>query len=231
MARTQKTTPVHKSFESRRKFPRLIMNIPAIVTGAGGKRFKATLYDLSPDGAQIRYLIKDGINLFPDKNTSVKDIKALQCILQFKLSYEDRILQIKINARPVYLRSISEDTLAAGILFEEDQAENQVIKDFLLSQLEASFTELNKLKTNTTETKARKQTTKSRKEPDPPEKKILLSLNPEEKITDTDYSRNDLQSLKHDLAQITGSLKVIQETTRHIDERIYVLEQMLHRRS
>ncbi|MBI4006222.1 MAG: PilZ domain-containing protein [Gammaproteobacteria bacterium] len=232
MTRPQKITPMYKIFESRRQFPRLIMNIPAVVTGSGGKRFKVILYDLSPDGAQIRYLIQDGVNLFPGTNISIKNITSLKCILQFKLSYKGVIQKIKVIAYPVYIRSIDDKTSASGMLFDrKDAAENKKINDFLFHQVETTFYEFENLKMDKPKMKSTEKTKEGVKKPDLIEDKLPSSPKTTKEIRENDYSINDLQSLKHELAQIIGSLKVIQETTRHIDERIYVLEQKLSRRT
>ena len=217
MESTQKELPEFKIFEKRRKFPRSMMNIPLIVTGAPRERFEVTLYDLSPDGAQIRYPIENGIYLFLSKNTPIKDIKSLKCILQFNLPYKDMALKVKINAHPVYLRSISEDTLAVGMLFADDEmAENKKVSDFLFYQLELSFWDLEMQQESTTKTKS-----------DHHEKKTHPSFDPEELISNTGRTRTDMELLKQELTRIMDSLEVIQETTRHNDERIYILEQKL----
>jgi len=228
MESPQNKLPEDKIFEKRRKFPRSMMNIPLTVTGAPGERFEATLYDLSPDGAQIRYPIENGIHLFLSKNTPIKDIKSLKCILQFNLPYKDMALKVKINAHPVYLRSISEDTLAVGMLFADDEmAENKKVSDFLFYQLELSFWDLEMQQESTTKTKPVKKIKRNKTKSDHHEKKTHPSFDPEELISNTGRTRTDMELLKQELTRIMDSLEVIQETTRHNDERIYILEQKL----
>lgn len=233
MTDVSKTTPLYKLFENRREFPRLVMNIPAIITGQDGSPIKSTLYDLSPGGTQMRYLIADGMNLFPvkelsNKNLSDKEVKSLKCLLQFRLQLRDRIRMINIHAYLVHLRPVDKETLAAGMIFDmDDRAEKQLIKEFLYLQLEKSFTPDVFLTTKTAE-----KTMENRPEAEPSKAEIISTSGAvADKTKEPGYSKTEMAYLKQELIRIQSSLKVIQETTRHIDERIYQLEQLLARKN
>ena len=134
----------YKLFENRRKYPRLrLNNLPVKVTGAGGRTLKATLHDISPDGAQIRYMISEGLNLFQDNKNQTKDIKSITCLLEFILTCRGEKIHIKLQARPVYIRTISQGVIATGILFmNDDLVELKKVSDYLFYQLERSYSDI-----------------------------------------------------------------------------------------
>ena len=142
MERAKKSTSAFKLFENRRKYPRLkLSNQPVKVTGAGGKILKATLHDISPDGAQLRYLISEGLNLFVDDQTNVTEKKPVKCLLEFPLAFMGEKINVKLQAKPVYIRPISQRVMAAGVIFvENDLSELKKVSDFLFMQLELSYT-------------------------------------------------------------------------------------------
>jgi hypothetical protein len=53
----------------------------------------------------------------------------------------------------------------------------------------------------------------------------------EEKHSHSINKGSDLEYIKAELTRMNALMKVIQETTRHIDERIYILESKLDRKS
>ena len=142
MGNTKKTSSAFRLFENRRQYPRLrLSNLPVKVTGAGGNSLKATIHDISPDGAQIRYMISDGLNLFVDEKAQVQDIKTIKFIIEFTLAYKGEKINVKLQARPVYIRTVSQRVMAAGILFmDSDLTELKKVSDYLFYQLEMSYT-------------------------------------------------------------------------------------------
>jgi hypothetical protein len=214
------------------------MNLPVTITGSGRNEFKGTIYDISPDSAQILYHVSDGINLFPEKETSIKDIKSLQCILHFDLAYGKTVYHVKLQAYPVYLRTVHKDTLAAGMVFsQDDPVENKKVSNFLQYQLEKSFSELEQQKKNkaaadkNTIAKNSARTIKSKNEPHHPEVETIIPVELEELILTTNYSKKDLEIFKQLLIHVMSSLKVIMELTRHINEKINMIEHKISRRT
>lgn len=214
------------------------MNLPVTITGSGGNAFKGTLYDISPDSTQIQYHVRDGMNLFPEKASSVKNIKSLSCILEFDLAHGKTVSHVKLPAHPVYLRTVQKDTLAAGMVFSQDNPdENRKISDFLQYQLEKSFAELEQQKNPEGEedrnsgAKKSAQALKSKKEPEHLEVEAIIPVELEELILTTKYSKKDLELFKQLLIHIMSSLKVIMELTRHINEKINLIEHKISRKS
>ena len=124
-------------FEKRRNYPRLQLDLPVTITGTSGNSFTGTICDLSPDAVQLRYPVKDGLNLFPGKNTRIKDLKSLKCVLQFELVYGETAVQVVLEAYPIYLRAGNENTMSAGMYFSKKNAatETKKVNNFLFARL------------------------------------------------------------------------------------------------
>ena len=234
MSAGNELTPVYKVFEDRRNYPRLKMNIQAQATGPGGQVLDVLLYDLSPESAQIRFPISSGTNLFLNKNTPIEELKSLMLSISFELNYKNISTSIVLNAHPVYLRTVDEKMMASGILFiENGWEEMKKVSDYLFYQLESSFSDIEILK-------------KFKREGEPvetrPSEPVKQNNNAQAK-TDEDPAKvepvdppvrnkatTDIEYLKAEMARMAASLKTIQETTRHIDEQIALLEHKLNRR-
>jgi len=233
---TSKPSKRYQLFERRRGFPRLIMEIPAKVTGHDGNNIDAILFDLSPDGAQIRYPVAEGKNLFSGRDsTSGKNSRKLNCLLQFRLESPGEQHTVKIHARSVYLRPVDKKMLANGLFFDQDDHdEKKKIRDYLYIQLEESFAELEKehLQKSRIAPEAVKkplpETNRQDKAEEERNKKNTASK-PAENLQETTSARSDMEYLKQEMVRIQSSLKVIQETTRHIDEKLALLEQKITR--
>ena len=229
------TVSMYEIFEKRRNYPRLELQLPVTITGAGGNSFTGTIYDLSPDGVQIRYSVKEGINLFPDNNKDVKDIKSLKCILQFELPHDKTAVRVTLEAYPIYLRAENEDTLSTGMNFSNtnETAETKKVNEFLFSNLEASYSELEYLKDRIAGAAAKKDMASKQitDEPETPatEKKLPAGL--ENLVLTARYPNPDLEQFKHLLVQVLSELKVIIELTRNTNERIHIIEHKLTKKT
>ena len=231
-----KTESMYEIFEKRRAYPRLELNLPVTITGSSGNSFTGTLYDLSPDGVQLRYSVKDGLNLFPDKDTHIKDIKSLKCVLQFELAYDETAAQVVLEAYPIYLQAENEDTLSAGMYFSKINAstETKKVHDFLFSKLATSYSELEYLKDKIAEAETKKedmalQQTRAIPETRETEKTIPAEL--EKLVFPTRYASPDLEQFKHLLIHVLSNLKVIIELTRNTNERIHIIEHRIAKKT
>ena len=228
MTSRTKTESMYEIFEKRRNFPRLQLNLPVTITGSSGNSFAGTIYDLSPDAVQLRYAVKDGLNLFPDKNTRIKDIKSLKCLLQFELVHGESALQVMLEAYPIYLRAENENTLLAGMYFNNKNAptETKKVNDFLLYKLETSYSELEYLKDKISGAATKKEDTAilSPVKPEAGEMEKNLPSELENLVSATRNASPDLEQLKHLLIHVLSSLKVIIELTRNTNERIHIIE-------
>lgn len=236
MKTRQKSLTAIEAFENRRRFPRLKMNLPAMIIGPDGKKFKGLLHDISPDGTQVRFSVKNKFIVKEDNKSPVEKIKSMKCVLLFDLTYSGNIFHIRLAAYPVYLSQIDEKTMAAGMIFSEDNlSENKKISDFLFYQFALSFMDTE----HQEEIKPDKKLTSTAKAKITEVKNMLANtdegkekpLHPElnELLLNIDYSKTDLELLKVLLFRVLGSLQTIQEMVRHIDERIRALEHKISR--
>jgi len=230
------TESMYEIFEKRRNYPRLQLNLPVIITGAGGNNFTGTIYDLSPDGVQLRYAIKDGLNLFPVINTRISDIKSLKCVLQFELVYDETSVQVVLETYPIYLRAENENTLSAGMYFSKINApaESKKVNDFLFHKLETSYSELEYLKDKIAEAQTKKEDIAlQQNSPNPEaleaEKNIPAEL--EKLVSTTRNASPDVEQLKHLLIHVLSSLKVIIELSRNTNERIHIIEHKIAKKT
>lgn len=225
-------------FENRRKFPRLKTKFPVTITGPGGDTCKGVLYDLSPDGTQIRFSAGDGTRMLPGRQMAGKDTNSLEFGLQFDLTFNKNIHHIRINAHPVYLRTVGKKSVAAGMFFSEEKlAENKKISDFLFYQLQDAYVEKEdtrkKYVTSEINTAGDPHRTviKGSEQAAGTDAEKIIPDDLEELVLQVEYPKENLELFKQLLYRVLTSLKVIQETTRHIDERIHILEHKISRKS
>jgi hypothetical protein len=237
MKTEQKNLTASVVFENRRKFPRLRMNLPVLIIWADDNRYNGVLQDISPDGARVRLPSAKRINQLSDTESPVEKIKSMKCLLLFDLAYNENIYHIRLGAYPVYLEKAMGETVLSGMLFSEDDlSENKKVSDFLFYQLAQSFIESGRQPDIETGTKPVKKTKEKAKSAatgglslqNVSVKGIPAELN--ELILNVEHSKADLEPLKILLIRIISSLQTIQETTRHIDEKIRALEHRVSRK-
>jgi len=229
------TVSMYEIFEKRRHYPRLELHLPVTITGAGGKSFAGNIYDISPDGVQVRYAVRDGINLFPDNHQDVKNIKSLKCFLQFELPHGESAVGVVLEAYPIYLRAENDDVLSTGMYFgsSNETTETKKVNEFLFSKLEASYSELEYLKDRIAETEAKKSKSPPHTTDEPGAavagKKFPAEL--EELVATPHYASSELEQFKHLLIQVLSELKVIIELTRNTNEKIHQIEHKMTKES
>lgn len=237
MERSKRTTSAFRLFENRRKYPRVrVNNLPVKVTGAGGKILKATLHDISPDGAQIRYMISEGLNLFLSENARVEEIKSVKCVLEFVLAYRGEKVAIKLQARPVYIRTVSQRVMTAGLMFmDNDLPELKKVSDYLFHHLEQSYASIEsggevnlqtgKISgpTSTAPPVLKESVPKPAGSEPRQEQETQGSPSPPEKPP----IPIDLDSLHNEVRRLASSQKILLETIRRLDDRMLKIEQFL----
>lgn len=232
MAQDKDLTPGYKVFEDRRNYPRLKINIPAEVTGSSGQTVAVTLYDLSPESAQIRFPIAGGTNLFPSKTAPIEEIKSLWFAVSFELSYKGNTYKIKLNAHPVYLRTVDDKIMSSGILFIENKWEEmKKVSDYLFYQLESAFSDTELLKKFKRGEAAEQQVPEKAAVATPAEDTAATVQEVQEEHTDKTKAESDIEFLKTEMMRIAASLKTIQEITKHIDEKVLILEHKISKKS
>jgi len=236
LKRNQDKFATYESFENRRRFPRLDMNLSVTVIAPNREKFRGVIYDISPDGVQMRYDDSASEKLLNDKDPTEQTLRSLRTTLHFDLAYSKTVAHVKIEATPAYLQSIDDDTIVCGMFFSEaNLTENKKISDFIFHQLQVSYADMD-LKKNAPQMTGKGSTapvqqelipTSNQSDDIPPDKIISDEL--EELILQMDYPKEHLDPLKDIMNRVLSNLKVIQEITRHIDERINLIEQKISR--
>lgn len=223
MEKSRENRPLIESFENRRHYPRLNLDLPVAITNSGGEILNADIYNISPDGIQIRYKVNDGVDIFRDLTSSEEDFSIVNCNLEFDLEYPDKVDHIKIDAFPLYIDPVDNEEMACGMLFSDKELpENKKISDFLFFQLQASFAELEYATENSDQPviSARSTVVEGPGTSSISEEIKGISQELDELILLMDNSNTDTEPMRQILLQLLNRLRSNQETLRLIDERI-----------
>ena len=109
-------------YEEKRAYPRLKVDCPVRLTTSDGQEISARIYDMSPDGLQIRcdrqsaaILNPGGRMINPESDSS--RVKAI-----FTLTDREDDMEISVDGRLYYfvlIKNAGEQDVAFGLRFEE----------------------------------------------------------------------------------------------------------------
>lgn len=236
MKKYQNKFATYESFENRRRFPRLDMNLSVTVIAPDREKFRGVIYDISPDGVQMRYDDSASAKLLHGKDPTEQTLRSMSTTLHFDLAFSKTVAHVNIGATPAYLRSIDDDTIACGMFFSEaNLAENKKISDFIFHQLQVSYADMDLKKNDPqmtdieTTAPIHEEVIPAGKQSDEAPADKIISDELEQLVLQMDYPKEQLDPLKDIMNRVLNNLKVIQEITRHIDERINLIEQKISR--
>ena len=203
-------SPVEELFETRRQFPRLRTNIAALLHGAGGRSQEVRIVDLSPDGAQIR-ISAHAANSVMSRSTPIDVLKNGKFRLEFRLAPGRSREPVKIGIRPVYLRTVEVEEIAAGVFFDRnDEDALHAIRTFLSDEMQPT---VDVLKTSFVTAAS-----------EPGLADVAMETEPEESA---DASALEL---RHQFGRILSALSQLQLSVRHVEDRLTLIETRLKRR-
>jgi hypothetical protein len=129
------TARLYEIYEEKRAFPRVTLNCPAIIV-QGGERLRVTVYNLSPDGLQIRCDRTTAQRIHPSGRQIRKDAgPVLDVMVSLPQSGASRVL--KTRCRAWYFAVVSDAEIAFGLRFlDTGTAGGAVIEQFLREALE-----------------------------------------------------------------------------------------------
>ncbi|OGT30578.1 MAG: hypothetical protein A2W28_11235 [Gammaproteobacteria bacterium RBG_16_51_14] len=132
-------------YERRRKYPRAILNIPVKIRMDTGIKGEATLYDISPDGIQVRCNRETARIICPEGKITKENVKRHLEVI-FVLPYRRRKKAVCIRVMPVYLLFIAVDLIAFGMQFHRKDKETlKSIEDYIDYELAPSIEELEEI--------------------------------------------------------------------------------------
>ena len=118
-------------FEEKRKYPRIIINAPAQIQYAEGKSVNIHIYDISPEGLQVRCDDETAELLRPSNKPVHKDKKA-PVKITFSLLYNNKEREIDVSCHILYITVPEnvvgvEHNVALGLKFIRFQGEGKKI--------------------------------------------------------------------------------------------------------
>ncbi len=197
--------------------------MPATLARPDGFETEVNFYNLSPDGAQIRYPKTVANKLFGDLKVD-REVKISSFILKFVLACDGVEEQVRINVTSVYQHKIDDDRYSMGLKFDESETEMiTIINDYLARQLEPAAHEYSadKLAGDVAidHRVHDEREYSSRQQGDGDESAVGGTL--EGQLNGADV--RDIE-LKAELIRIQGSLKVLHELANEIKQRLIKLE-------
>ena len=130
-----KKSAIYNIFENRRRYPRLIIEMPVALCRSDSLQVTACIYDLSPDGAQIRYDGKSA-NLLFEPSLSLNKLREYTYTLKFDLLYAEKKVQIDIGVIPVYQHKIDTGLYSMGLSFDKNETDMiAVVNNYLNYEL------------------------------------------------------------------------------------------------
>jgi PilZ domain-containing protein len=134
-----KSAPQFERLEDRRKYPRLKLQIPVQVQNQNGKRVAAILYDISPDGLQLRCDRKIADIIHPG-GKQIAETDQPSVTVGFNLLQNGTNTEIIVRCSICYfalLTSSENNEVAFGLCFRQFKGKClQHIKQFFLSEME-----------------------------------------------------------------------------------------------
>ena len=132
---------IKRYVETRREYPRLKTNIPAMASSKTGVNFPAIIRDLSPDGAQITYQGNKDTLLY-DKRADLAVLKKLRVSLKFKLPYAENET-VEIHTKPIHHHHLGDKVYVVGLVFDElDIEPKNKIMEYLTYETEPDFEDM-----------------------------------------------------------------------------------------
>ena len=124
--------PLYSGLEQRRAFPRIKLRIPVQVGLPGGQVACARIYNLSPDGIQIRCDPNTAQRIHPS-GRSVSDGSGPKILIALRLKQGADMRTHVLKCRVFYLLPETPQEVIIGLEFEELNAAQRDVIDSLMS--------------------------------------------------------------------------------------------------
>lgn len=200
--------------DDRRKYPRLRLDIPARIYYEARKYVAATIYDISPDGLQIRCDGKTALTLNPD-GRQIKKKTRKTVVVKFKLHINDEQYDVMVECQTYYFVAIpdqSKKEIALGIVFKKfRESDGQYVMRFITDAMEPE------------ESRNRELQSKPRNDHAVAEEPVIEKVDGN-KIKNKPHKDADIDATVSDESQ---KLFLIQKTIRKILEKITDIDRRL----
>jgi len=124
--------PLYARFEQRRAFPRVRLRIPIQVGLPGGEIACARIYNLSPDGIQIRCDSATARRIHPS-GKAISDGSGPKVLIALRLKHGADTRTHVLRCKVFYLLPESRKEVIIGLEFEELKSEQRELIDAMMS--------------------------------------------------------------------------------------------------
>ena len=126
---------LHEALERRRKYPRIVINVPVSIKPEKTNAVTAMVHDISIDGIQVRCDRETTKQLHPT-GTFIKEGKGPLVEVKFDLPFKTQPEQITITCQIYYLTVISKTEFAFGLMFRKYSDKSAALVDrFIMDEI------------------------------------------------------------------------------------------------
>ena len=128
-------TSLHDALERRRKYPRIVIDVPVIIKPEKATAVTAIVHDISIDGIQVRCDRGTTKQLHPT-GKFIKEGKGSLVEVEFDLQIKAQPEKITITCQIYYFTVISKTEFAFGLLFRKYSDKSAALVDrFIMDQI------------------------------------------------------------------------------------------------
>lgn len=134
-AKRKKTINLYDMYEEKRDYPRIKVNTLATVHKPDEYDVNLILFDISPDGAQLRCNRKTAHIIHPT-GKFIAEKTAPEVVLKFSLIVNDKEKEVIVHSKLYYFTIIATDMVAFGIKFKEfEKFSNRHVESFIMESI------------------------------------------------------------------------------------------------
>ena len=121
-----------EKYEEKRKYPRIIVDCPAMLQFPESHDVNVLIHDICPGGIQVRCDRETAHILKAEKEKAADDFG-----MSFMLPVETRQMQVSVRCRLVYMVNLEDDIFASGMQFTSmDNRSRKSLKKFIETSME-----------------------------------------------------------------------------------------------
>ena len=122
----------HEKFEERRLFPRITPAIPFDLILSGGNHIERVVYDISPDGMQLRCDREDATKLHPS-GEFIREPNVPEIELAIRLPIDNQPINVQVSCSLRYVAVLESKQIAFGVRFESMDSAHRTTFDLFMS--------------------------------------------------------------------------------------------------
>jgi len=111
-------TRLDELYEERRKYPRIVIDVPLALKKSKGNNINAVAHDISIDGLQIR-CSRDAAKALHPSGKFIQENKGPRVEVNFQLPLEKKPESVSMICQVYYLAVLPDNDIAFGLLFKK----------------------------------------------------------------------------------------------------------------